>query len=63
MVRITNNITAPFFTGPGRLGPDNGAPCIPVFGRTGRPISTHLHGSASLPPYDGWADDDTCLGE
>ena len=23
----------------------------------------HLHGSASLAPYDGWAEDETCLGE
>lgn len=57
MIRITNSITAPFYTAPGRLGPDDGAPCLGA--RTGRPISTHLHGSASLPPFDGWADDET----
>ena len=28
--------------------------------RKGRPISVHLHGSASLAPYDGWAEDNTC---
>jgi hypothetical protein len=39
-------------------------PCLPKFNRPfGRPISIHLHGSASLPPYDGWADDVTCTGE
>ncbi len=31
--------------------------------RKGRPISIHLHGSASLAPYDGWAEDITCSGE
>lgn len=31
--------------------------------RRGRPISIHLHGSASLAPYDGWAEDETCSGE
>jgi hypothetical protein len=29
----------------------------------GRPFSVHLHGSASLAPYDGWAEDSTCFGE
>lgn len=38
-------------------------PCLPVNGRTGRPISVHLHGSASLAPFDGWAEDATCYGE
>ncbi|KAG2441979.1 hypothetical protein HYH02_009772 [Chlamydomonas schloesseri] len=32
-------------------------------GRSGRPISVHLHGSASLAPYDGWAEDTTCGAE
>jgi hypothetical protein len=26
-------------------------------------VSIHLHGSPSLAPYDGWADDVTCSGE
>lgn len=38
-------------------------PCIAANGRTGRPISVHFHGSASLAPYDGWAEDETCFGE
>lgn len=29
----------------------------------GRPISVHLHGSQSLAPYDGWAEDEICGGE
>jgi FtsP/CotA-like multicopper oxidase with cupredoxin domain len=31
--------------------------------RTGHPFSVHFHGSASLAPYDGWAEDETCFGE
>ena len=31
--------------------------------RKGRPISVHHHGSASAPPFDGWAEDVTCLSE
>lgn len=31
--------------------------------RSGRPISIHHHGAASLSPYDGWAEDETCFGE
>lgn len=31
--------------------------------RRGRPISVHHHGSASAPPYDGWAEDETCFNE
>ena len=31
--------------------------------RMGRPISVHQHGSASIPPSDGWAEDETCYGE
>jgi FtsP/CotA-like multicopper oxidase with cupredoxin domain len=40
-------------------------PCLPSLGsnRIGRPISVHFHGSASLAPYDGWAEDETCYGE
>ena len=38
-------------------------PCLAVNGRSGRPISVHFHGSASLAPYDGWAEDETCFGE
>jgi len=38
-------------------------PCLPNNKRSGRPISVHLHGSASLAPYDGWAEDETCFGE
>jgi FtsP/CotA-like multicopper oxidase with cupredoxin domain len=36
-------------------------PCLGT--RSGRPISVHLHGSASLAPFDGWAEDETCNGE
>jgi len=40
-------------------------PCLPSprSNRIGRPISVHHHGSASLAPYDGWAEDNTCFGE
>lgn len=38
-------------------------PCLPNNNRIGRPISVHHHGSASLAPYDGWAEDETCYGE
>jgi len=38
-------------------------PCLPNNGRSGRPISIHNHGSASLSPYDGWAEDETCFNE
>ena len=34
----------------------------PTFG-TPMPISTHLHGSASLPQYDGYASDITAPGQ
>ncbi|KAG2425551.1 hypothetical protein HXX76_013595 [Chlamydomonas incerta] len=52
-----------------RLTPANlaGTPFSPFHpcegGRVGRPISVHLHGSASLAPYDGWAEDTTCGAE
>ncbi len=39
------------------------APCVSGNGRHGRPISVHLHGSASLSGFDGWADDETCRDE
>ncbi len=38
-------------------------PCLPNNNRIGRPISVHFHGSASLAPFDGWAEDETCYGE
>jgi len=38
-------------------------PCLQNNNRIGRPISVHFHGSASLAPYDGWAEDNTCFGE
>jgi FtsP/CotA-like multicopper oxidase with cupredoxin domain len=38
-------------------------PCLPINGRVGRPTSVHFHGSASLAPFDGWAEDETCYGE
>ncbi|CAF1584563.1 unnamed protein product [Rotaria sp. Silwood1] len=53
IVRFNNKI--------GNLFPGTFSPCIG--NRTGRPFSVHLHGSASLPPYDGWAEDETCYGE
>jgi hypothetical protein len=57
LVRFNNNISDTYFTA-------GSTPCTGKRGRPrGRPISIHLHGSASLPPYDGWADDVTCTGE
>ena len=38
-------------------------PCLPNNGRSGRPFSVHYHGSASLAPFDGWAEDETCFNE
>lgn len=38
-------------------------PCLPNNARKGRPFSVHHHGAASLAPYDGWAEDETCYGE
>ena len=43
------------------LFPESLSPC--VGNRSGRPFSVHHHGSASIPPYDGWAEDETCFGE
>ena len=39
------------------------SPCLPNNKRKGRPISVHFHGSASLAPFDGWAEDETCTSE
>lgn len=38
-------------------------PCLSNNNRVGRPISVHYHGSASLAPFDGWAEDEICHGE
>ena len=56
LVRFNNKITPG-----GPLGFDF-HPCDGE-GRKGRPFSVHFHGSASLAPYDGWADDNTCFNE
>ena len=56
LVRFNNNINRQFFK-------SEFNPCLPNNKRSGRPISVHLHGSASLAPYDGWAEDETCFGE
>lgn len=56
IVRFNNKIDRKFFK-------EEYDPCLAYKGRKGRPISVHLHGSASLPPYDGWAEDETCFGE
>ena len=56
IVRFNNKITRTYFK-------SEFDPCLPNNKRLGRPISVHLHGSASLPPYDGWAEDETCFGE
>ena len=53
IVRFNNKI--------GALFPDSFSPCIG--NRSGRPFSVHHHGSASIPPYDGWAEDESCFGE
>jgi hypothetical protein len=54
IIRFNNKITFQYFK-------QRYDPCI--MSRNGRPISVHFHGSASLAPYDGWAEDETCLGE
>jgi len=54
MIRFNNKFTTRYFK-------QRYDPCIG--GRNGRPISVHFHGSASLAPYDGWAEDETCVGE
>jgi hypothetical protein len=55
MVRMNNKIAGNYF-------PLGQSPCDAP-GRSGRPFSTHLHGSASLATFDGWAEDETCGGE
>jgi len=54
-VRYNNKIGSKFF-------PTNQSPCN-ANGRRGHPFSVHFHGSASLPGYDGWAEDEVCTGE
>jgi FtsP/CotA-like multicopper oxidase with cupredoxin domain len=54
MIRFNNKFTTQYFK-------QRYDPCIGA--RNGRPISVHFHGSASLAPYDGWAEDETCVGE
>ena len=54
LVRFNNKISTEHYV-------ESFHPCVGT--RTGRPISVHFHGSASLAPYDGWADDETCAGE
>ena len=58
LVRFKNliNYNTGFFKG-------SFSPCLPNNNRIGRPISVHHHGSASLAPFDGWAEDETCYGE
>ncbi|KAG2491600.1 hypothetical protein HYH03_010165 [Edaphochlamys debaryana] len=59
LVRFNNKLTAAKIAGT-RFS--TYPPCD-ANGRQGRPISVHLHGEASLAPYDGWAEDETCGGE
>jgi FtsP/CotA-like multicopper oxidase with cupredoxin domain len=54
MIKFNNKLTSRFFK-------QRYDPCI--MSRNGRPISVHFHGSASLAPYDGWAEDETCVNE
>lgn len=54
IVRFNNKISNGYFNG-------SFSPCTGK--RTGRPFSVHLHGSASLAPFDGWAEDETCRDE
>ena len=56
LIRFNNNIQRTYFK-------SEYDPCLPYKKRSGRPFSVHLHGSASLPPFDGWAEDETCFGE
>ena len=55
LVRFNNKIDQIYFK-------DTYKPCD-ANGRKGRPISVHNHGQASLAPFDGWAEDETCGGE
>ncbi|KAG2484888.1 hypothetical protein HYH03_016369 [Edaphochlamys debaryana] len=59
LVRFNNKLTAARITGT-RF--ESHPPCDTAT-RQGRPISVHLHGEASLAPYDGWAEDETCGAE
>ncbi|KAG2484028.1 hypothetical protein HYH03_017118 [Edaphochlamys debaryana] len=59
LVRFNNKLTAAKISGT----PFVSHPPCDALGREGRPISVHLHGEASLAPYDGWAEDETCGGE
>lgn len=54
LIRFNNKINQQFFK-------QRYDPCI--LSRNGRPISVHFHGSASLAPFDGWAEDETCSSE
>ncbi len=55
LVRFNNKVdTSGYYSG-------THAPCVGT--RSGRPFSVHFHGSASLAPFDGWAEDETCGGE
>ena len=54
LIRFNNKLTNRYFK-------ERYDPCI--MGRNGRPISVHFHGSASLAPFDGWAEDETCASE
>ena len=54
IIRFNNKITFQYFK-------QRYDPCI--MSRNGRPISVHFHGSASIAPYDGWAEDETCSSE
>jgi hypothetical protein len=57
LIRFNNKIEGKYY-------PLGSFPCAPKYGRPlGRPVSIHLHGSPSLAPYDGWADDVTCSNE
>lgn len=56
LIRFNNKIARKYFK-------SEFDPCLPYKKRSGRPISVHLHGSASLAPYDGWAEDETCFDE
>jgi len=55
LVRFNNKV--------GKFFKDQFHPCLPNNKRSGRPFSVHLHGSASLAPFDGWAEDEICSNE
>jgi hypothetical protein len=57
MIRFINKMYGKYY-------PLGSFPCTGKNGRPyGRPVSIHLHGSTTVPPYDGWADDMTCTYE